>query len=76
HLLTLFGYFLVLETTLSYIGGFGVQEPMPSWGNMLVFEWGRDVWYAPQVMAPVIMLWLTIGAAALVAESLGEVQGG
>jgi ABC-type dipeptide/oligopeptide/nickel transport system permease subunit len=76
HLLTLFGYFLVLETTLSYIGGFGVQEPMPSWGNMLVFEWGRDVWYAPQVIAPVIMLWLTIGAAALVAESLGEVRGG
>lgn len=75
HLLNLFGYFLVLETTLSYIGGFGVQEPMPSWGNMLVFEWGRDVWYAPQVMAPVVMLWLTIGATALVAESLGEVKG-
>lgn len=72
HLLTLFGYFLVLETTLSYIGGFGVQEPMPSWGNMLVFEWGRQGWYAPQVLAPVVALWLTIAATSWVAEALGD----
>lgn len=72
HLVLLFGYFLVLETTLSYIGGFGVQEPMPSWGNMLVFEWGRAAWYAPHVLAPVVALWLTIGALAWLAESLGE----
>ena len=76
HLLTLFGFFLVLETTLSYIGGFGVQEPMPSWGNMLVFEWGRDVWYAPQVIAPVLALWVTTAATAWVSESRGEVADG
>lgn len=76
HLLTLFGYFLVLETTLSYIGGFGVQEPMPSWGNMLVFEWGHGHWYSPQVLAPVIALWTTIAATAWAAEALEEVGGG
>ncbi len=72
HLVLLFGFFLVVETTLSYIGGFGVREPMPSWGNMLVFEWGRGAWYAPHVLAPVLALWLTIGAIAWVAEALGE----
>jgi len=71
HLVTLFGYYLVLETTLSYIGGFGVQEPMPSWGNMLAFDWGYSAWYAPQVLAPVVVLWVTIVAIAWVAETLG-----
>ncbi len=35
HLLYLFGYVILIETSLSYLGGFGVQEPDPSWGNML-----------------------------------------
>lgn len=29
------GQVLVLEVTLSYLGHFGVQEPTPSWGNMI-----------------------------------------
>lgn len=29
------GQALVLEVTLSYLGRFGVQEPTPSWGNMI-----------------------------------------
>ncbi len=76
HLLLLFGYFLVLETTLSYIGGFGVQEPMPSWGNMLVFEWGRGHWYGASVLAPVIALWVTITATAWAADAISEVDDG
>ena len=30
-----FGYVLFVETALSYLGDYGVQEPDPSWGNMV-----------------------------------------
>lgn len=30
-----FGYVLFVETALSYLGDYGVQEPAPSWGNMV-----------------------------------------
>jgi peptide/nickel transport system permease protein len=70
QLVGLFGYFLVLETTLSYIGGFGVQEPTPSWGNMLVFEWGRGGDNPWNVLAPVLALWLTAVATAWLGTSV------
>lgn len=70
HLLILFGYFAVLETTLAYIGGFGVQEPMPSWGNMLVYEWGQESWVG--VAAPAVAIWLVVAAAGWVAQALQE----
>lgn len=72
HLVILFGYFLVLETTLSYIGGFGVQEPTPSWGNMLVFEWGRSG-SSVAMLAPVVALIATVLAVSWLADVLAEV---
>ena len=30
-----FSYVLFIETALSYLGDYGVQEPTPSWGNMV-----------------------------------------
>lgn len=30
-----FGYVLFVETALAYLGDYGVQEPAPSWGNMV-----------------------------------------
>lgn len=30
-----FGYVLFVEVALSYLGDYGVQEPQPSWGNMV-----------------------------------------
>ncbi len=72
HLVLLFGYFLVLETTLSYIGGFGVQEPTPSWGNMLVFQWGRDGSLVAMA-APVVALVATVLAVSWLADVLAEV---
>jgi peptide/nickel transport system permease protein len=71
HLLTLFTYFLVLETTLSYIGHLGVQEPTPSWGNMLAFEW-RSEWSLNMVV-PALAIWLTVAATTWVASAFGEV---
>ena len=32
---TLFGAFILVETSLSYLGHYGVPEPRPSWGNIL-----------------------------------------
>ncbi len=66
-MLRLFGAFLTLETTLSYIGGFGVREPQPSWGNMLVFEWGRGASAAPAAIAIVLTV-LAIARTAHVVE--------
>lgn len=67
-----FGFFVVIESTLSYLGGFGVQEPTPSWGNMLAFEFGvvdGNLW---AWLAPALCLWLTAwGAAALAGEAGG-----
>lgn len=65
----LFGYYLVLETTLSYIGGFGVQQPEPSWGNMIVFGWGEANPFSAG--APIVALWATSAAVYRVAEAWG-----
>jgi ABC-type dipeptide/oligopeptide/nickel transport system permease subunit len=73
HALTLFAYFAVLEATLSYLGHFGVQEPLPSWGNMLTHDWFQaDVsWIA--AMSPAIAIWTVVAAATVVRESIREV---
>jgi len=76
HLLYLFGYFLILETTLSYIGGFGVEEPQPSWGNMLVFEFGISEGNLLAWLAPAVAIWLTVLTTTLLAGQLTEVSNG
>jgi ABC-type dipeptide/oligopeptide/nickel transport system permease subunit len=76
HLLYLLGYFLVLETTLSYIGGFGVEEPQPSWGNMLAFEFGISDGNPLAWLAPALAIWLTVLLTTLAAGSLEEVGRG
>jgi peptide/nickel transport system permease protein len=74
QLLTTFGFFLVVETTLSYFGGFGVQEPTPSWGNMLAFEFdgNGNVW---AWLAPAAAIQLGILGTALVGQDLGLREG-
>lgn len=72
HALLCFGYTLVVETTLAYIGGFGVSEPWPSWGNMLAFEWG----WSAGAFAPAVALWLAVIAVTVVADSLREAAHG
>jgi ABC-type dipeptide/oligopeptide/nickel transport system permease subunit len=78
HAVQLFAYFLLLETTLSFLGGlenaasFGVSQPQPSWGNMIAFEWrevGANAWSS---WAPGVALWSVILAAGLVGEGLAE----
>lgn len=71
HLLTLFSFFLVLETTLSYLG-FGVQQPRPSWGNMLAFDLDYDGAGLAAVLAPAAAIWVVIAAITWARSGLSE----
>lgn len=67
---------MTVETTLSYIGGFGVPEPQPSWGNMIAFEWqipGGNPW---AWAAPALALWAVVWSASLTADALAEGRDG
>ena len=49
---------LVVETSLSYLKGFGVQEPQPSWGNILIMtkdRWRHGDWVMALVPTVVIV---------------------
>ena len=72
QLLFLLAFVLVLETSLSYIGGFGIEEPAPSWGNMLAFEFGVHGGNPWAWAAPAAATWLTAAAAIGVASTLRE----
>jgi peptide/nickel transport system permease protein len=71
HALDVFGAFLIVETTLSYLGGFGVSEPDPSWGNMLAFSWGRTTDNPAAILAPAVALWTALLATTWVADGVG-----
>lgn len=71
-----FGFFVIVETTLSYLGGFGVQEPEPSWGNMIAFEFGRPDGNPWAWLGPAAALWLAVLGVTLAAEDLGRREGG
>lgn len=55
-------YLLFVETALSYLGDYGVQEPNPSWGNMVAQTRtlaGASIW---PWLFPAIMIILTISS--------------
>ena len=76
HLLALFAYFLVLETTLSYLGDFGVLQPEPSWGNMLAFDWGHADAHGVTALAPALAIWVVVAAVGQVQDALPEGRDG
>lgn len=53
---------MVVETTLSFLGDLGVQEPTPSWGNMLALGDGRFDRNPLSWLAPLAAIWLTAAA--------------
>lgn len=71
HAARLLAFVVVLETSLSYLGGFGVRQPAPSWGNMLAFDWGWAV-HPVAGLAPVVALWATLAALATLARPSRE----
>ncbi len=66
-LIGVLGTTLVLETTLSYLGGFGVAEPAPSWGNMIALSMGHDNPWA--WAAPAAAIWLAVLATNRLARA-------
>ncbi|TVQ91093.1 MAG: ABC transporter permease [Deltaproteobacteria bacterium] len=75
HLLALFAFLLILETTLSYLG-FGVEQPHPSWGNMLAFDLDHDGSGWMPLVAPATAIWLVIAATVWVRQGLAEEEHG
>lgn len=71
HLLQVFAFSLAVETTLSYIGGFGVAEPQPSWGNMLAFSFGHEG-NPLASLAPAATLWAASLGLHLLASAVAE----
>ena len=70
--MSLMAYALLVETSLSYLGGeLGVQEPIPSWGNMLALA--RDGVFTGHLMPallPAVMISLTILGFTLVGQAI------
>jgi len=70
HFFYLFGYFVLVETSLSWLG-YGVAPPMPSWGNLLR---GCDLGplWSPQFIAPVACILVTILGLQLLGDAIGS----
>lgn len=65
QLLELLAFVMVLETSLSYLGGFGIAEPRPSWGNMIAFAMRRGSENPWALLAPGLATWgLLLGLRA------------
>ena len=71
HLLGLFAFFLVLETTLSYLD-FGVPQPWPSWGNMLAFDLDQSEAGLWLLLAPAGAIWVVLAATTWVRHALSD----
>ena len=68
------GEAILIETSLSYLG-FGVQEPTPSWGNMVSL--GKDYFFRGDLWvstAPAIPILLTILGFYLLGDALREAR--
>jgi peptide/nickel transport system permease protein len=57
-----FGYVIFVETALSYLGDYGVQEPTPSWGNMIAQARGDALVSTWHWMTPGVAIIITIAA--------------
>jgi peptide/nickel transport system permease protein len=66
------GESVLIETSLSYLG-IGVQEPIPSWGNMVAM--GKDFFFQGKVWLssiPAIMILMTIMGLYLLGDGLNS----
>lgn len=72
QLMSLMAYALLVETSLSYLGGeLGVQEPLPSWGNMIALA--RDDLFLGHLLPsllPAAMISVTILGFTFVGQGI------
>ncbi len=73
HLSYIFSYMILVETCLSFLGGFGMEEPWPSWGNMLAM--GKDYIFRGIIwpsLIPTFAIIITVCAFNLLGDALGK----
>lgn len=72
HFFYLFGYFILVETGLSYLGPeYGVPGSIPSWGNLLAGCAKGDL-LAPAVLAPAAAIVVSILGLTFLGDGIGE----
>ncbi len=72
HFFYLFGYFILVETSLSFLGGnYGVPASVPSWGNLLT-GCDKGSLLSPQFVAPAGCIIISILGLSLLGDAIGE----
>ena len=72
HFFYLFGYFILVETSLSFLGGtYGVPASVPSWGN-LVTGCDKGSLLAVQFIAPAFCIVTSILGLSFLGDAIGE----
>jgi peptide/nickel transport system permease protein len=72
HFFYLFGYFILVETSLSFLGGnYGVPASVPSWGN-LVTGCDKGSLLAAQFVAPAFCIIVSILGLSFLGDAIGE----
>ena len=72
HFFYLFGYFILVETSLSFLGGhYGVPSSVPSWGN-LVTGCDKGSLMAPAFVAPAACIVISILGLTLLGDAIGD----
>jgi len=72
HFFYLFGYFILVETSLSFLGGnYGVPASVPSWGNLLAGCKSGSL-LAAQFVAPACCIIGSILGLTLLGDAIGD----
>ena len=67
----LLGLVIILESALSFLG-FGIQPPVPTWGNMLS-EYQNDMWTQPaKVFYPGLIIFVCVLAFNYIGDGLRD----
>jgi len=65
------GYVIIIESALSFLG-FGIQPPVPTWGNMLN-EYQEEMWTQPaKVFYPGLVIFICVLAFNYVGDGLRD----
>jgi peptide/nickel transport system permease protein len=65
------GYVIIIESALSFLG-FGIQPPVPTWGNMLN-EYQNEMWTQPaKVFYPGLMIFVCVLAFNYIGDGLRD----
>ena len=65
------GYVIIIESALSFLG-FGIQPPVPTWGNMLN-EYQHEMWTQPaKVFYPGLVIFICVLAFNYVGDGLRD----